>query len=107
MIKLVAVAGLAGLLFTAPPAFAAQATHQHGTQPCCDMPCCQAPAKAEQAKAEPTIIDYLLAAGFTPVAPVRQETMVWFKRPVLVGKSILQGQYIIQHDNERMARGEP
>jgi len=33
--------------------------------------------------------------------------MVWFHRPVLVGKEILQGQYVIEHDNDRMARGEP
>ena len=107
MTKLVAVAGLAGLLIAAPPAFAAQATHQHGTPPCCDMPCCQAPARTEQARTEPTAIDYALAAGFIPAGPVRQEVTVWFMRPVLVGKSILQGQYVIQHDNERMARGEP
>jgi hypothetical protein len=106
MIKVIAVAGLAGLLIAAPPAFA-QATHQHGAQPCCDMPCCKEPAKTEQAKVEPSAIDYLLAAGFVPAGPVRQEVMVWFQRPVLVGRSILQGQYIIQHDNERMARGEP
>jgi hypothetical protein len=106
MIRLIAVAGLAALLIAAPPAFA-QATHQHGTQPCCDMPCCKEPAKTQQAKAEPTAVDYLLAAGFVPAGPVRQEITVWFMRPVLVGKSILQGQYVIQHDNERMARGEP
>ena len=106
MIRLFAVAGLAGLLFTASPAFA-QATHEHGKQACCDMPCCKDAPKVEQANAEPTIIDMLFAAGFAPVAPVRQEVTVWFQRPVLVGKSILQGQYIIQHDNDRMARGEP
>ena len=107
MIRLFAVAGLAGLLFTASPAFAAQATHEHGKQACCDMPCCKDAPKVEQANAEPTIIDMLFAAGFAPVGPVRQEVTVWFMRPVLVGQSILQGQYIIQHDNERMARGEP
>jgi hypothetical protein len=26
---------------------------------------------------------------------------------VLVGKAILQGRYVIEHDNDRMARGEP
>ena len=42
-----------------------------------------------------------------PAPPVRQATEVWFKRPVMVGKSILQGHYVIEHDNDRMARGEP
>jgi len=106
MVKFFAVAGLAGLLIAAPPAFA-QATHQHGKQACCDMPCCKEAPKVEQAKVEPSAIDFALAAGFVPVAPVRQEITVWFMRPVLVGKSILQGQYVIEHDNERMARGEP
>ena len=74
------------------------------------MPCCKDKAKVERASAEPTIIDFLFASGFTPLTPpppARQETMVWFKNPVLVGTNILQGQYIIQHDNDRMARGEP
>ena len=42
-----------------------------------------------------------------PAPPVRQVTDVWFHRPVLVGKAILQGRYVIEHDNARMARGEP
>jgi hypothetical protein len=42
-----------------------------------------------------------------PAPPVRQATEVWFQRPVLVGRAILQGRYVIEHDNDRMARGEP
>jgi len=111
--RLFAIAGVTGLLLFAPAVADASCCDQakpagHEMKAgCCDMPCCKDQAPA-QAKAEPTAIDYLIAAGFTPVtAPARQETMVWFKRPVLVGRSILQGQYIIQHDNDRMARGEP
>ena len=37
---------------------------------------------------------------------MRQATDVWFRRPVLVGRAILQGHYVIEHDNARMARGE-
>jgi hypothetical protein len=112
MVKFFAVGTFAILLVAASPALADQATHQHGQKACCDMPCCQAqpkaePAKAEQPKAEPTAVDYVLAAGFMPAGPVRQELTVWFKRPVLVGRSILHGHYVIEHDNERMARGEP
>ena len=42
-----------------------------------------------------------------PAPPVRQSTEVWFQRPVRVGRNILQGHYVIEHDNDRMARGEP
>jgi hypothetical protein len=40
-------------------------------------------------------------------APVRQLVKVWFTRPTQIGHNILQGQYIIEHDTDRMARGEP
>jgi hypothetical protein len=92
MVKFFAIAGFAGVLFAAQPALSApccdQAGHQHD-KACCDMPCCQDQAKVEAA------------------TPVRQETVVWLKRPTLIGKAILMGQYVIQHDNDRMARGEP
>ncbi len=42
-----------------------------------------------------------------PAPPVRQTAEVWFQRPVLVGRAILQGRYVVEHDNDRMARGEP
>jgi len=42
-----------------------------------------------------------------PAPPARQLTDVWFKQPVLFGNKILQGHYVIEHDNDRMARGEP
>ena len=43
----------------------------------------------------------------SPAPPVLQKTEVWFQRPVRVDGAILQGRYVIEHDNERMARGEP
>src|SRR5688500_3031391 len=42
-----------------------------------------------------------------PAPPSRHTAEVWFHRPVLVVRSILQGRYVIEHDNNRMARGEP
>lgn len=53
--------------------------------------------------------DTAAAAVLLPqtTAPARQAATVWFMRPVLVGTYILQGQYIIEHDTERQARGEP
>jgi len=41
------------------------------------------------------------------VRPVREAMTVWFQRPVKVGTQVLFGKYIIEHDNARMARGEP
>jgi hypothetical protein len=37
----------------------------------------------------------------------RQEMRVWFYNPVKVGDRILMGQYVIEHDDGRMARGRP
>lgn len=39
--------------------------------------------------------------------PVRESMVVWFQRPVKVGDRVLFGKYVIEHDNGRMARGEP
>jgi hypothetical protein len=33
--------------------------------------------------------------------------VVWFQRPVKIGTQVLFGKYVIEHDNARMARGEP
>ena len=114
--KLFAAAGIAGMLLLAPAAAdasccdQAQGSHQMkaGT-PCCDMPCCADHAM----KAEPKETDVLALLPLEndpqlfPAPPVRQSTEVWFQRPVMVGRQILQGRYVIEHDNDRMARGEP
>jgi len=52
-------------------------------------------------------MDQLASPQLNPAPPVRQATDVWFKRPVMINRSILQGHYVIEHDNDRMARGEP
>ena len=49
----------------------------------------------------------LLPQNIVNAAPVRQSVVVWFQRPTKVGDRILLGRYIIEHDNDRMARGEP
>lgn len=80
--------------------------------------CCDQDHKAHQAKAccadhqraaEPTIVEQNLSTDpqLNPALPVRQTVEVWFTRPTLVGRAILQGRYVIEHDNDRMARGEP
>lgn len=103
----VAVAGLFALApATAGASCCDQKAHaaQHSQAGRCDMPCCQ-----DKVGAEPTIVEQFLSMDpqLNPAPPVRQLAEVWFHRPVLVGKSILQGRYVIEHDNDRMARGEP
>jgi hypothetical protein len=65
---------------------------------------------------EPSAIDMLLSMSpqitpadpqINPAPPVRQTMEVWFMHPTWIGNSIVQGRYVIEHDNDRMARGEP
>jgi hypothetical protein len=74
-----------------------------------DASCCDQHRHA--GSAEPGAIELLMAIGSpstaAPAAPVKQKVEVWLQRPTLVGRTILQGRYVIEHDNERMARGEP
>lgn len=108
--KLLVVSAFASAFMLAPAAADAsccgQEGHaaQHAKAPCCDMPCCK-----DKNAAEPSIVERFMSMDpqLSPAPPVRQLAEVWFHRPVLVGKSILQGRYVIEHDNDRMARGEP
>jgi len=111
--NLFAAATISGLLLVAP----ALADAGEQTKPCphekkaeahaCGMPCCADHAVT----AEPTADDLsaldLLNPQWAPEPVVRQEIEVWFQRPVRVGGHILQGRYVIQHDNKRMASGKP
>jgi len=133
--KLFAAAGIAGLMWLAPVSADAACCGQampdkKAAAPCCadhamkpDAPCCADHHKAPTP--EPVANDTLLEFDYTPLAnvlavlpldndpqlfpapPVRQQTEIWFQRPVVVGRHILQGRYVIEHDNDRMARGEP
>lgn len=105
--KFTAAAALAGLFLLAPAATEASCCDQmagHETAACCDQPCCN-----ETKAAEPSAIDLFVTMDpqAMPTPPARQTTEVWLQRPTLVGRSILQGRYVIEHDNDRMARGEP
>jgi hypothetical protein len=106
--KLLVAAAIAGAFMFAPAAVEASCCDQdghaaHQAQACCDKPCCK------DQKVEPSAVELLLEMDpqLNPAPPVRQAAEVWFHRPVLVGRAILQGRYVIEHDNERMARGEP
>jgi hypothetical protein len=87
---LIASIGLAALL-VASPGFAA-------------APCCQE-MKADLA-GDPFFQALDTALPVAPV-PARQSTVVWFHQPVRIGNNILQGRYVIEHDNDRMAAGGP
>ena len=118
--RLVAFIGLAGLLIATPAAVAAdggccQDKVKPASHAACDMPCCKDHAGMDHANmpmpmAEANAVDifFQMAQPVTEVtAPARQATVVWFMQPVRVGDKILQGRYVIEHDNDRMARGEP
>jgi len=82
----------------------------HDMKGCCDMPCCADKAAKTAATWDTDILGMLPLENdpqLFPAPPVRQLTEVWFHRPVRVGGHILQGRYVIEHDNDRMARGEP
>jgi hypothetical protein len=93
--RILIFAVLAGLMTFAPSALAAGSDCGCCSDKVCTMSCCNEDRNA--------------AAVLLPSAssPARQVAVVWFKNPVLVGDSILMGKYIIEHDNERMANGEP
>ena len=65
------------------------------------MACCD---KDEQT---PEAVAVLIPQVKPEPRPVRETMTVWFMRPVKVGDRILFGKYVIEHDNNRMARGRP
>jgi hypothetical protein len=77
----------------APPAGCCESIEATTTpMPCCDMPVADDPKVA--------------AAGLGLSSP--QKLMeVLFRDPVRVGDQVLMGWYVIEHDDDRMARGEP
>ena len=105
-LKFLAAAGAAAFLLVSP-ARAEAACCDQKMMSCCEtqvMPCC----------ADTDAVQVLMAAvplqndpQLNPAPPARQITDIWFKEPTFVGKTILQGHYVIEHDNDRMARGEP
>lgn len=110
--QLLAVGAFVGLFLITPAAADAsccgQTAHsaQHAQAGCCDMPCCKDAKTGAETNVEEILLS-MMDRQLSPAPPVRQLAEVWFHRPVLVGKAILQGRYVIEHDNDRMARGEP
>jgi hypothetical protein len=60
---------------------------------CCDSGTCCVTLAATPQEPEPP--------------PVREYARVFFANPVKVGDRVLFGAYLIEHDNDRMARGRP
>ena len=101
--KLLAAGAVAALMLVPAAADAACCDQDHKShQP---MACCA----DHHVTAEPTIVERFMQMDpqLTPAPPVRQVAEVWFKRPTLIGRTIVLGRYVIEHDNDRMARGEP
>ena len=65
------------------------------------MACCD---KDEQT---PEAVVVLIRQLKPEARPVRETMTVWFRTPVKIGDRILLGKYVIEHDNNRMARGRP
>jgi hypothetical protein len=113
--RLLAFIGVAGLLVASPAVAAEKAC-------CADQACCESAQKASTAKPccqehHPAVAKPEMSAeqvfwgwlGVDPkaITPARREASVWFKQPVRIGENILHGQYVIEHDNDRMAQGGP
>ena len=100
-LRLLAAAGVTGFILLTPAAANAQ---------CCGQASLQPDSSNFVLQIDPIFPDPqldLVDPQLTPQPPMRQATEVWFQRPVMVGRSILQGHYVIEHDNDRLARGEP
>ena len=98
--KMLILAGLSALLVGPTVLMAAE--------PCCDGgACCQKMAACCNNEGDNVAASVLLPQMEQTTVVARQTSVVWFMKPVRVGDSILQGKYIIEHDNDRMARGLP
>lgn len=98
--RIIVLSALASLLLLAPAAFAAG--------PCCDgKACCKEMAACCKHPGEEAAISVLLPQVEQQTVTSRQVAVVWFMRPVTVADFILQGQYVIEHDMDRMAKGLP
>ena len=107
--KMLTLVGVASALISAPAVAADTACDHKASMACCeekagcDMPCCNKDAGIRGVAIQLTLDPLATVAE----APVRQTAEVWLRRPVWAGDTVLQGRYVIEHDNDRMARGEP
>jgi hypothetical protein len=104
---LLAAAVMAVALFLTPASADASCCGQATNQMKDAAPCCADHAVKAASKEIELLLPLENDPQLNPAPPARQQTEVWFQRPVMVGRNILQGRYVIEHDNDRMARGEP
>lgn len=110
--KLFAAAAIAAFALVLPARAEAACCEAKQTPACCeakqDHSCCEAKKGHVH---EASAIDMLMSMAndpqLEPAPPVRQVAEVWFQQPTWIGRTIVQGRYVIEHDNDRMARGEP
>jgi hypothetical protein len=92
-----------GHAMTAPAPDTAMPCCEQHAKPCCGAaaaPCCDhAPLPPDD--------DGVALAGLSLAPPAVQVLDVVFRDPVRVGDTLLMGAYRIEHDTDRMARGEP
>ena len=115
--RLFAAAAIAGVLLLVPDSADASCCEQGSHHMKAEAGCCDRhgvkPKPGEDNillpffETDPPLASVDDDPQFAPAPPVRQLTEVWFHRPVMVGRHILQGRYVIEHDNDRMARGKP
>jgi hypothetical protein len=101
--NILAAAAVAALFFLPSPASAACCDQDHA---CCGtaMACCEHDANTSDI----SVLNLLpVDTDIAPLPGARQTFEVWFMRPTWIGKAIVQGRYVIEHDYDRMARGEP
>jgi hypothetical protein len=99
----IGVLAVAGFLLLSPSAAEAACCGQDHKDHSTTSACC------DRRVAEPDGIEFVWSMDpqLMGEPPARQSAEVWFHRPLFVGKAILQGRYVIEHDNDRQARGEP
>lgn len=53
------------------------------------------------------LIGVAAASSLAAMAPSRKALALNFRRPTIVVSTLIQGQVVFEHDDARMARGEP
>lgn len=78
---------------------------------CCDhtekAACCEKMTHACCKEQNDPIAKAVLLPDLDEARPAREMMVVWFEKPVKIGDRVLQGKYVIEHDNNRMAQGGP
>src|SRR5262245_60136835 len=100
--RFVEAGGDATVFYVLTASAAAAACCEHAEATCrhtAKLPCCDTAN-------EPAAVAVLIPQVPAP-RPAREMMAVLFMKPVLVGTRVLLGNYVIEHDNDRMARGEP